>query len=208
MHLRFLLFACFFLMLPMPVLAGTIYTYSYTGNTFTTGLGYSVGGYGSQPLPFGPFTTSDSVDVSFTLSSALGDNLSNTAITPASFTISDGVDTVTNAGTFNDEYFYIWTNASGQIVEWQIIVQTMTTDVGITTTDFPGATTTDSGSHQVGQYQSGQSEAFVDSDPGTWAMSKQTASDPPAATPEPSSLMLLGTGALGFAGLIRRKFAA
>jgi hypothetical protein len=31
--------------------------------------------------------------------------------------------------------------------------------------------------------------------------------DPPAATPEPSSLMLLGTGLLSAAGLVRRKLA-
>ena len=31
--------------------------------------------------------------------------------------------------------------------------------------------------------------------------------DPPSATPEPSSFALFGTGLLGAAGLIRRKFA-
>jgi hypothetical protein len=35
-----------------------------------------------------------------------------------------------------------------------------------------------------------------------------TSTTPPAVTPEPSSLLLLGTGALGFAGAVRRKMMA
>ena len=46
--------------------------------------------------PSGPFTTSDFISGSFTVPTALGDNLSNVLITPASFTFADGVDTVTD----------------------------------------------------------------------------------------------------------------
>jgi hypothetical protein len=60
--------------------ANTIYT--YTGEDFTDVSGL--------------YTTSDSVDVTFTMTSPLADNLSYAILLPISYVFTDGVDTITN----------------------------------------------------------------------------------------------------------------
>jgi PEP-CTERM motif len=94
--------------------------YTYVGNDYTTL-------YGSL------YSSSEFLTISFTVASPLGDNFSG-AITPTSFTASDGVNTINSANSLtivngqfptafppnSYPYFDIKTNASGQITEWAI----------------------------------------------------------------------------------------
>ena len=65
---------------------------------------------------YGSYSGADSVSGSITLSSALGDNLFYTDVTPISFTFSDGIQTVTSSETpWNVDGFEFSTDASGNI---------------------------------------------------------------------------------------------
>jgi hypothetical protein len=79
-------------------------TYDYSGSNFDVVSGQD--------------TTSDSVQGSFTVSSALAPNLAEADITPSSFAFSDGVQSIKGAGCC----FSIFTNASGQIDAWNISI--------------------------------------------------------------------------------------
>jgi hypothetical protein len=76
-------------------------TYDYSGSNFSAVSGL--------------YTTSDSVQGSLTLPSALAANLYEATIIPSAYSFSDGVQTITNGGEFG---FSISTNASGQISAW------------------------------------------------------------------------------------------
>ena len=67
-----------------------------------------------------PYTTSDRVTASIVLSTTLGDNLDFMNVAPTSFSISDGVNTITQAGPYT--VFEFSTNASGRITDWSIDV--------------------------------------------------------------------------------------
>lgn len=86
--------------------------YSYTGSDFTTATT--------------PYTTSDYVSGSFTLATALGDNLSLAVITPSSYSFSDQVQTFSSLSPPTDVTFEISTNASGQITGWFINLENPT----------------------------------------------------------------------------------
>jgi hypothetical protein len=183
MHMRFLALLAF-LILPLPLMADPI-TYTYTGNDFTSlfGSGYS---------------TSDSVTGEFTLSVPLADGLTAlTAITPTSFSFSDGIQTITSATT-SGNVFEVETNATGDITKWQIGIEIGegATLSGITT-ELTTLNVSDAG--EVDEAQ--PSEAFGENNnsAGTWTSSAA------GVTPEPSSLALLGTGIVGLAGVARRK---
>jgi hypothetical protein len=182
---RAALIAAAILLLPArAVLAQT--TYDYTGNDFT-GVD-------------GPFTTSDSVSGSFTVAQALGDNLSFVIIDPTSFSFTDGVDTITNANSNAfDDGFEVATNASGEITNWSIDVE------GSGPGLFSILLGNTNGAAQDGGVDGG-SVGFNIDDPGTWSTAGTGA--PVAVTPEPSTLALLGTGVLGLAGAVRRRFLA
>jgi hypothetical protein len=75
-------------------------TYDYSGSNFD--------------VVSGLYTTSDSVQGSFTVSSALAANLVQANIVPSTYAFSDGVQAITGAGCC----FSISTNASGQIDGW------------------------------------------------------------------------------------------
>ena len=166
-----------------PALADTVYT--YVGNPFTSGY--------STPLPDGPYTTSDFVTVSFTVSTPLASNLFYN-LTPTVFTFTDGAGMVDNT-TATYLLLEINTDGSGNPISWIIQAQTSGSGHDIETVneasfirDFAAI--------------NGQNGLVLD-DPGTWT---SESTDPtPATTPEPASLFLLGTGALGLVGSIRRK---
>jgi hypothetical protein len=192
---RLALAACLML-LSLPALADT--TYTYTGNDFT---------FVSNVIPSlpTPYTTSDLVTGSFTVASPLGDNFAFQEVGYTSYSFSDGVQTLTNLNSFElgAPDFYIGTDASGNISDWSIsLVVLVTDDIGhLSTINHFGAQ--DSVQLETDTVF-GFADAYV---AGTWTSSTVT-SDPPAATPEPSSLIFLGTGMIGAFAAARHRFTS
>jgi hypothetical protein len=176
------------LVLPAPLLADTVYT--YTGNTFTSATA--------------PFTTSDSVTGSFTVASPLGANLPLGAISATAFSFSDGINTLSDTTSSVVSDFSIETDASGAVTSWLIVLQVPGV-MSITTVNEFGVAVEDLGG--IGEDLSGLPlfGGSNEGDPSTWTMT--TTEDPsPSAVPEPSSLALLGTGVLGAFCTLRRRF--
>ena len=193
MRLRSLVLSAALLVLPLPLMADTIYT--YTGNPFNT---FS---------PGSPYTTSDFVSGSFTVASPLAANEA-TVVTPISYTFSDGLQSANNSNS-SPTSFFVATNASGDIQAWDLtleissnisgnsFIETFEDGLSLSFEDLAIPPPTSLGE----SLQSNQS-AFNTFDPGTWTVSTTTAA---AATPEPASLLLTATGLLGAAATIRRR---
>ena len=182
--------------LTAPLRADT--TYTYTGNDFTTITGAGL-------------TTSDSVTGSFTLASALGDNLNgnNIAASTLSFSFTDGPDTITNSTPGVDTcncspVIDIWTDGSGNIVNWDVAVTVG--ELGsetILTQDYFAGIFTGTLIRDLGNLDNtGDNTAENLGDAGTWTTGSTS------ATPEPGSLWLLGAGLAALTGAIRRKSSA
>jgi hypothetical protein len=140
-----------------------------------------------------PYTTSDSVTGSITLSSALGDNLSGqmlsigTGVDPIiSFSFSDGEQTISTTN-FSSELFYFSTGSTGSISQWYVLL----TDPNgfIATFDFYGMVY-DQGLLDNPPYPGGFTSV-----PGSWS------------TPLPATFPLFATslGGLGLLGWLRRR---
>ena len=90
-------------------------TYTYTGSPL-----------GQDPSDPTPITGLTNVSGWFTISGALAPNLADTDITGliTSFSFSDGLQTITQADTFNAEDFVVNTDASGNIIGWAVDLNT------------------------------------------------------------------------------------
>jgi hypothetical protein len=82
-------------------------TYQYTGNPFTN--------------VSGPYTTSDFVSGMVTLAGRLRANMPLTTVTPTAFTLSDGVQTISNLNAA-DRFFQFATGATGEITFWTLFI--------------------------------------------------------------------------------------
>jgi hypothetical protein len=65
---------------------------TYIGNAFTAIL---------PPGPPNPYTSTDKVTASITLANPLGNNLNSASVTPPGFSVSDGVQTISDATSVN-----------------------------------------------------------------------------------------------------------
>jgi hypothetical protein len=162
--------------LALPMMASPV-TYTYTGNDFQTASGL--------------YSTSDFVSGFFTLASALGDNVVDDSITPASYSFSDGVQTISSASPPTDVTFDISTDASGNINGWFINLEFLSPFDEISTQTTPNQ-------EDFGIFGGGEGLEFGDE--GTWVMSGGGTSQ----VPEPGYLGLLGVGLVTI-GLLRRK---
>lgn len=133
--------------LALPMMASSV-TYTYTGNDFQSASA--------------PYTTSDFVSGYFTLPTALGDNLTDDSITPASYSFSDGVQTISSSSPPTDVTFDVSTDASGNINGWFINLEFLSPFDEISTQTTPNQ-------EDFGINSGGEGLEFDDE--GTWVMS-------------------------------------
>jgi hypothetical protein len=142
-----------------------------------------------------PFTAgSGAVSGSFTVGSPLGDNLSFVTITPTSYSFTDGLVTLASGNPLitSDDFTAFSTDSNGNITSWAIAIGTEDNNTFLRTTANVGGNPV---------FDEGLPGGTNGNDPGTWSSDFA-----PSAVPEPSGLVLLGTGVLGVVGAVRRRF--
>jgi hypothetical protein len=186
------LFLCCVVLVSPASVFGT--TYTYTGNFLGPDPPYAF---------YPPYTTSDFVTGYFSLNTPLADNLPNmTDITSlvTDFSFTDGVQTFNQSDSLMFEEFEVATNNQGAIDAWAIELGSGYQNVFISCDgDLSG---TDACSPGNGWGIGGAADEAFDS--GSVAL-REAAPGRWSATPEPSALMLFGSGILGVAGAVRRR---
>ncbi len=183
-----------------PVSADTIYF--YTGNPFNTFFGSAGPGFPCAGC---------GISGSFTLAQPLAPNLSNSSFTPLSFTFTNSNNnvagvTLTQATAVSFVFSNFGTDSTGAIIGWRISVfgPTFVSPGGflgswnfITCSNAAAASACGPGAADATTLAgaSPASVAVVRNQPGTWTSTT-------TATPEPGTLLLLGTG---LAGLLTRR---
>jgi hypothetical protein len=171
-------------------------TYTYTGNDFTTVVGSL-----SE-------TTSDFITASFTFASPLLDVNPDSA-TPLSWTMSDGVESLSSADYYGSVGFDFETDASGNLLNWYfsawgqgpcVVSGGICTNPSFSIDNGNAGLGNDLVADSVGYFAFGGSTpawyAENSNDRGTWT---QTAG---SAAPEPSTFLLLSAG-LGISSAFR-----
>ena len=185
---------CFFVLvvmfgsLTLPAYGDTVYT--YTGNPFDTWApGFSC-------------PNVCNVTGSFTLSSPLAPNLPDgTVVVPIAATLFSSGVTLTLADVdvndFSQFTLAISTDALGNITGWTFLMVGPANTARILAQSRLGFAPFDDIRFVDALGNLGPVAGIIGNDPGTWTAT--------SAVPEPSSLLLLGSGALGLIGVVRRK---
>lgn len=188
-------------------------TYTYTGNALTNCTGAYLCESGSQ------FLAPPAVSVTFSVAAGTQlDNLTNYGFDGTnldSFSMTDGLGNFANLGDLSALTLAISTNAAGEITFWSIVAYSADPPpgkvgrfVGLQTANEPpmynvGSVEFDYSSVELvgNDMATPVAYGYSEDNPGSWTMTTNTT----MPTPEPSSLLSLGIGLLGLAGLCLKR---